>query len=89
MELEVLKGIGEGLTTAEIAERIHRAVKTVEWRRAELGQKLGASNRVHLARIAIRFGLAALPWPDPQIDLGEPMRPRTQQPVDTDDDNGE
>lgn len=59
-EMEVLRLIAEGLTTAEIAERMHRSVKTVEWHRVSLGNKLGVTNRVELARIAIRAGLVDL-----------------------------
>lgn len=59
-ELEVLRLIAEGCTTAEIARRLHRSVKTVEWHRVSLGSKLGVSNRVELARIAIRAGLVDL-----------------------------
>ena len=56
-EREVLALIGAGLSTAEIATRLHRSVKTIEWHRASLGTKLNASNRVELAQIAIRLGL--------------------------------
>jgi len=59
-EMEVLRLIAEGCTTAEIARRLHRSVKTVEWHRVSLGSKLGVSNRVELARIAIRAGLVDL-----------------------------
>ncbi len=56
-EIEVLKLIGQGLTTARIAEMLRRSAKTIEAHRASLGLKLGASNRVQLARIAIELGL--------------------------------
>jgi len=56
-ELEVLGLIGEGLSTAGIADRLKRSIKTVEGHRVSLGNKLGVSNRVELARIAIRAGL--------------------------------
>lgn len=56
-EREVLALIGEGLSTAEIANRLHRSVKTIEWHRASLGTKLNVSNRVELAQIAIKLGL--------------------------------
>lgn len=59
-ELEVLAAIGRGLSTAEIAEQLNRSPKTVEGHRVSLGIKLGVTNRVQLARIAIRGGLAPL-----------------------------
>lgn len=57
-ELEVLAYIGEGLTNHEIAKRIYRSDKTVEWHRSQLGAKLNAPTRVDLARIAHRAGLS-------------------------------
>lgn len=57
-EMEVLRLIGRGMTTAQIAKEMHRSVKTIEWHRVSLGAKLGAANRVDLARMAIHFGLA-------------------------------
>jgi len=56
-EMEILKLIGLGLSSAEIARRLDRSVKTVEWHRVALGDKLGVTNRVELARIAISKGL--------------------------------
>ena len=60
-ELDVLILLGGGLTHAEIAERLKLSVRTIERHRDRLGQKLQASNRVELARFAIRAGLAELP----------------------------
>lgn len=57
-EREILALIGEGLSTADIAKRLHRTTKTIEWHRAALGEKLNVSNRIQLARIAIQVGLA-------------------------------
>jgi PAS domain S-box-containing protein len=54
----VLAGIGEGWSTAEIARRMHRSVKTVEWHRGALGKRLGCANRVALARLALLAGLS-------------------------------
>jgi len=59
-EQEVLRFIGLGLPSAEIARQLNRSVKTVEGHRVSIGAKLGASNRVQLARIAIRAGLSPL-----------------------------
>jgi DNA-binding CsgD family transcriptional regulator len=57
-ELKVLALIGEGLSNAEIAARLHRAVKTVESHRAALTDKTGSSSRVQLGIMARRAGLA-------------------------------
>ena len=62
-ELDVLILIGEGLSYAEIAAHLHRSIRTIERHRDQLGRKLGATNRVQLARYAIRAGLCALPAP--------------------------
>jgi DNA-binding CsgD family transcriptional regulator len=56
-ELEVLALIGQGLTAKEIAELMHRSVKTVENHRISLGAKLQKSNKVELAMIAREAGL--------------------------------
>lgn len=71
-ELEVLAFIGAGLTNHEIANRIYRSDKTVEWHRSQLGAKLNASTRVELARIADRAGLRE--WLDQHG--GEPLGPQ-------------
>ena len=65
-ELEILCLIGQGMATADIARHLHRSEKTVEWHRVSLGNKLGVSNRVELARIAIRSGLIATSEPRPE-----------------------
>lgn len=56
-ELKVLALIGEGLSNAEIASRLHRAVKTVESHRAALTDKTGTASRVQLGIMARRAGL--------------------------------
>jgi DNA-binding CsgD family transcriptional regulator len=62
-EMEILKLIGVGLSTADIAKKLGRSVKTVEWHRVSLGDKLGVTNRVELARIAIAAGLVSVDEP--------------------------
>jgi DNA-binding NarL/FixJ family response regulator len=59
-EMEILKLIGLGLSSADIAKRLGRSVKTVEWHRVSLGDKLNVTNRVELARIAIAAGLVGV-----------------------------
>ncbi len=62
-ELEILRLIGLGLSSADIAKRLDRSVKTVEWHRVSLGEKLSVANRVELARIAIAAGLVSAETP--------------------------
>jgi DNA-binding CsgD family transcriptional regulator len=59
-EREILSLIGRGLSTNDIAQHLGRSVKTIEWHRVSLGNKLGVSNRVELAHIALRSGLAQI-----------------------------
>jgi DNA-binding NarL/FixJ family response regulator len=57
-ELEILRQISRGLAKKEIAELLHVTVKTVENHTHSLMTKLSIHDRVHLARFAIREGLA-------------------------------
>lgn len=59
-EREILSLIAEGESLPEIAQKLHRSLKTIESHRLSLGRKLGASNRVELARIAIAAGLVSI-----------------------------
>lgn len=75
-EVRVLTMIGEGLSTSDMAERTGRSVKTIEGHRFAIGRKLGANNRVELARIAIRAGLASLELrPDESVRVLEKQWP--------------
>jgi DNA-binding NarL/FixJ family response regulator len=56
-ELQVFHLIGEGVKTAEIAERLHLSVKTVETYRDRIRQKLDLSNGMELARCAVQWVL--------------------------------
>ncbi len=56
-EVEVLGLIGDGLTNAEIAERIIVSVRTVETHRAHIHQKLGVRTRSELVRMAREAGV--------------------------------
>jgi DNA-binding NarL/FixJ family response regulator len=51
-ELEVLRLIGQGLKTAEIAKQMHLSVKTVETYRDRIRQKLDLSDGTELAHFA-------------------------------------
>jgi len=52
-ELEVLRHVAAGRSTAEIAQLLHRSVKTIESHKQALKIKLGADTPAQLMRIAI------------------------------------
>jgi DNA-binding NarL/FixJ family response regulator len=60
-ELEVLQLIGNGQTTAQIADRLCLSVKTVETYREHLKQKLNLADGQKLMRYAIEWSLNAPP----------------------------
>jgi DNA-binding NarL/FixJ family response regulator len=49
-ELEVFEEIGRGRSTRQIAEALHRSVKTIETHRANIKRKLGLANGTELLR---------------------------------------
>ncbi|QEH32274.1 Oxygen regulatory protein NreC [Aquisphaera giovannonii] len=56
-ELEVLRLIGQGRRTAEIAEQLHLSVKTVETYRDRIRQKLGLPDGTRLTHYATQWVL--------------------------------
>lgn len=56
-EVEVMRLMAMGLTSAEIAERLHVSIRTVETHRAHIHQKLDVRNRAQLVRRARDAGL--------------------------------
>ena len=54
-ELEVFRMIGQGLKTAQIAERMHLSIKTVETYRDRIRHKLGLSDGAQLAQRALQW----------------------------------
>lgn len=56
-ELEVFLLIGQGVKTADIAERLHLSIKTVETYRDRIRQKLELSDGTELARYATQWVL--------------------------------
>ena len=56
-EAEVLALIAQGLTNAEIADRLYVSVRTVETHRAHIHQKLRLGSRAELVRYALAHGL--------------------------------
>jgi DNA-binding NarL/FixJ family response regulator len=56
-ELEVFRLIGEAVKTADIAERLHLSVKTIETYRDRIRQKLALTDGTKLARYATQWVL--------------------------------
>jgi DNA-binding NarL/FixJ family response regulator len=56
-ELEVLRLIGRGLSRADIAQMLHRSLKTVDAHHTSIMKKLDIHDRVELALYAVREGL--------------------------------
>ena len=56
-ELQVLRLVALGYTSAEIAKQIFVGVKTIETYRSRLAQKLGLRARSELIRFAVQMGL--------------------------------
>ncbi len=56
-EIQVLRMIGRGLSRDQIAEALHRSVKTIDTHRAAIMDKLDIHDRTELALFAVREGL--------------------------------
>ncbi len=57
-ELQVLKLIAQGLTTSEIAEERHTAIKTVNRQKQDMMDKLGIHKEIKLMRFAFDCGFS-------------------------------
>jgi len=56
-EMQVLKLVAQGYTSAEIAKQIFVGVKTIETYRSRFAEKLGLRTRSDLVRFAVQMGL--------------------------------
>lgn len=88
-ELEVLALVGRGLTNEEIAQTLHRSIKTVQGHRLSLGVKLGMTNRVQVAKLALQSGIVEhdletirMVWRHSR-DAGVPAEPVSLRPEST------
>ncbi len=59
-ETEVLQLIAEGVSTKDIASRLHISVKTVETHRRQIMEKLDAKSVAQLIKFAIREGFTSV-----------------------------
>ena len=56
-EVEVLRLVTAGLTSAEVGRRLFLSPRTVDWHLSSIYSKLGVRSRTEAARFAIRHGL--------------------------------
>jgi DNA-binding NarL/FixJ family response regulator len=54
-EFQVFQLIGEGLSTKEMADRLHVSAKTIEVHRVNIKEKLGLGTAAELIRFAVRW----------------------------------
>jgi pimeloyl-ACP methyl ester carboxylesterase/DNA-binding CsgD family transcriptional regulator len=76
-ELQILRLLAEGLTNAEIGQRLHLAPETVRWYNKRMFERLGVKNRVQAAQRAGALGLleaAAAPATPPAAVRRPPVR---------------
>jgi len=59
-ERQVLQLIAEGNTTKQIAKRLHKSPKTIDARRRQIAEKVGASGVADLTKYAIQEGITSL-----------------------------
>lgn len=71
-EAEVLAALGKRLTNAEIASQLYLSERTVESHVSSLLRKLGATNRLELAEIAVAQGPPTPPLPAALELLADP-----------------
>jgi DNA-binding NarL/FixJ family response regulator len=70
-QIEVLRLLAEGRSTAEAAKRLGLSVKTVETHRMAIMDRLGIHELAGLVRFAIHVGLVSLELPDREIPVGQ------------------
>jgi DNA-binding NarL/FixJ family response regulator len=56
-EAEVLRLVANGLTNAEVAEKLFLSSRTVDWHLGSIYRKLGLHSRTEAARFASEHGL--------------------------------
>lgn len=54
-ELEVFRHIGEGLSTREIADRMHLSIKTIGTYRERIKEKLNLKHYTELVKVAVHW----------------------------------
>lgn len=74
IEIEVLRGIAEGLSDGQLAAKLCRSVHTIRSHRDNLLGKTASSNRVELTRFAIAAGHVPVAWRGMKRPVGRQRR---------------
>jgi DNA-binding NarL/FixJ family response regulator len=88
-EFHVFHLIGQGMSNGQIAQTLHRSIKTVETYRSRIKRKLRAANGTHLAQLASAHfhdagdGRNLLPPPAAMPELPPPDSLRIAEPAAT------
>ncbi len=77
-EQDIIQGLSEGLTNAQLAERLFLALSTVKWYIRQLNQKLHTSNRNEIVERTQELGLLEVVEPTQSV-----LRPRDNLPRQT------
>jgi DNA-binding CsgD family transcriptional regulator len=81
-EIEVLRLMGLGLASRQIARRLFRSLKTINHRRERITEKLGLHGQLHLAHLAIASGLTMIS----EAELPQICSHQTNPPAGSDGD---
>lgn len=73
-ELQILRMVGEGLTTRQIASSLVLSIKTVESHRQRVKRKLNLSSGAQLVRYAVRWAIG----PRREVESSQPGGPQTE-----------
>lgn len=87
-EMQVLRGVVDGLTNGEIGRQLYLSEDTVKTHLRALNRKLGVNNRVAATREAIQRGLVSLPGvivtnPGARVPDTRPCHPQRDPAVGT------
>jgi DNA-binding NarL/FixJ family response regulator len=82
-ELETLRWVAEGKTSAWIARKLWVTEQTVKFHLTNIYRKLGVANRTEASHYAIRHGLVPTPaaTPTPRAPHGQPTMPAAHAPA--------
>jgi DNA-binding NarL/FixJ family response regulator len=67
LDLEVLRCLTDGHSTAQISASLSVSTNTVRTRIRRIQRKLAVTDREGMVRVAQELGVLLFPWPRPQV----------------------